>query len=72
MCLLAGKAIPTLEEIIAVNMSNVDQSLFDQAKELVNSAIIDYQTANPGSNLINMAKVKQFTDFLTAKVSSRF
>lgn len=72
VCLLAGKHNPTLDEITAVNISSLDQPLFDQAKEIVNSAINDYQTANFGSNLINMAKVKQFTDFLTTKISSRF
>ncbi|AWA31007.1 hypothetical protein HYN48_13460 [Flavobacterium magnum] len=72
MCLLASKASPTIVEISTLDVSNFNQTIFDQAKDIVNGAIIDYQVANPGSNLINMAKVKQFTDFLTIKLESRF
>lgn len=70
MCLLSGRGNPTIVEVSAVNALNLDQTVFDRAKDIVNGAIIDYQMANPGSNLINMAKVKQFTDFLTVKLGS--
>lgn len=72
MCLLSGKANPTMVEITTVDVSIFDQTVFDQVKNIVNGAIIDYQTVNSGSNLINMAKVKQFTDFLTAKIGVHF
>lgn len=67
-CLVLRTSNPTSAEISNLSTTSVDQAIFDQAKEILNGAILDYQTTNPGSNLINMAKVKQFTDFLTSKL----
>lgn len=72
ICLLTGKANPNMVEITTINLSNYDQTTFDQTKDLMNTAITEYQVQNPGSNLINMAKVKYFTDFLTAKLVGHF
>jgi len=72
VCLLTQKANPNMADIVAVDVSNYDKSKFDEAKKMVNEAIIEYQKLNAGSNLINMAKVKQFTDFLTVKLGKYF
>lgn len=72
VCLLAGKANATMDEVTSLQFSHFNQNIFDQAKDLVNEAINEYQLINIGSNLINMAKIKQFTDFLTNKLISHF
>lgn len=68
-CLIVKKANPTNMEISAIEISSFDQEIFDQAKEIVNTTILEYQASNSGSNLINMAKIKQFTEFLTPRVT---
>lgn len=72
VCLLTGKANPTMNEVTSLQFLNFNRDIFNQAKDVVNKAINDYQLINPGANLINMAKIKQFTDFLTTKLSSHF
>lgn len=69
---LAGKSSVTMEDVINININNYDEAKFNQSRELVLVAIEDYRILNPSANLINMAKTKQFTDFLISKLSSYF
>ncbi|MFB9861990.1 AIPR family protein [Rufibacter immobilis] len=69
---LLGKSTTSIQDIISIDITDYNQEIFDQAKDLINVAIEDYLTANTGANLINMAKIKQFTDFLLAKLGENF
>jgi hypothetical protein len=69
---LTQKSNPSLEEISKVILTQFEQVTFDKVKILVYETIIGYQIANPSANLVNMAKTKQFTDFLSTKVIATF
>ncbi len=66
------KASITREEIASIDLNNYSQSIFENSIDLVAEAVVEYQKVNQSANLINMAKTKQFTDFLITKLKSKF
>lgn len=69
---IANKPLVTKDEIADIDVSSLDQEKFDNSVALLVDAITEYQMNNSGANLINMAKTKQFTDFMLAKLSKKF
>ncbi len=67
-----NKSTITKDDIAGVNMSNIDQVLLNKSASLIIEAILEYQSNNAGANLINMAKTKQFTDFMLSKLNQKF
>lgn len=62
----------TVDDLVQIDLNNYTQLEFDKARILVENAISEYQLLNTGANLINMAKTKQFTDFLLTKLNTGF
>jgi hypothetical protein len=69
---LANKASVSKEDIAIMDLNNYTQQNFNDSITLLENAVIEYQADNPSANLINMAKTKQFTDFLLTKLNDKF
>lgn len=69
---ILGKASVTKEDVAAIDPNSFSQTNFDDSAELVEEAITEFQRENLTANLINMAKTKQFTDFLLIKLNEKF
>jgi hypothetical protein len=69
---LTEKSSPSMEDISKIDLANYDEAKFNKTKSLVQEAIESYRSSNPSSNLINMAKTKQFTDHLISKLATEF
>jgi hypothetical protein len=69
---IIGKAVVTKEEVATIDLASYEQTQFDNAVLLIEETINNYRASNPTANLINMAKTKQFTDFLIGKLNDKF
>lgn len=69
---ITNKSSVTKDDIASIDISTLDQENFNNSVALLINAITEYQAANAGANLINMAKTKQFTDFMLLKLSGHF
>ncbi len=69
---ITNKSSVTKDDIASIDLITLDQQKFDNSVTLLTNAITEYQTNNSGANLINMAKTKQFTDFMLTKLTQRF
>ncbi len=69
---IINKSLVTKDDIASIDLSTFDQGKFDNSVALLINAINEFQTNNSGANLINMAKTKQFTDFMLTKLTQRF
>lgn len=69
---VVNKSAITKDDIAEIDISNLDQTRFDSSASLIVDAISEYQALNSGANLINMAKTKQFTDFMLNKLDQKF
>ncbi|MDX8552331.1 AIPR family protein [Tenacibaculum sp. 1B UA] len=69
--LLSKKNI-SLNEISTINMDDINEYVFKESISLLNNSIDSYLSENPSSNLINIAKSKEFTDYLYSKVDERY
>lgn len=69
---ILGKASVTKDELAAIDLNNFLQTNFDDSAALVEEAVREFQNDNATANLINMAKTKQFTDFLISKLNAKF
>lgn len=68
----SNKSTITETEILAINIVDITKEMFLDSVLLLMTAIKEYQIDNPSANLINMAKTKQFTDFMLAKLDSKY
>ncbi|MEM7575301.1 MAG: AIPR family protein [Bacteroidota bacterium] len=62
----------SIAEIENLKTSDLNEERFQEAVDLLISAIDDYQTTHPDANLINMAKAKGLTDELKKKLDDKF
>lgn len=62
----------SLAEIAAINIDEIDEVVFNETINLLNASIDEYLVENPDSNLINIAKSKDFTEFLLDKVNEKY
>jgi len=60
------------EEISNINLDNITVELFNQSLNLLAAQIDQYLTLNKNSNLINIAKSKDFTDYLFDQLSLKY
>lgn len=67
-----SKNLITFEELSGFNLASFDQTKFDEGLDFLISLIQEFQTLNPSSNLINMAKSGDFTKFMTDKLETKF
>jgi len=61
---LYSKKIVTFDEIVNINMEDIDEALFNESIIFLSDQIDLYLTQNTGTNLINIAKSKEFTNYL--------
>lgn len=66
------KANITANDIQALELEKVNIENFVSASEFLLDCINDYQTQNQDANLINMAKAKNFTDYLITRLATQF
>lgn len=69
---IASKASVNREDVASIDLSNYTDQTFKDSIDLLETAVKEYQIDNPSANLINMAKTKQFTDFLLTKLNEKF
>jgi len=66
------KASLTASDIQALELDRVNEEIFSASSEFLLDCIRNYQAENQDANLINMAKTKSFTDYLVAKLTTKF
>lgn len=69
---LYKKRIVSFEEISNANLEDINIELFNHSIEFLCSHIDKYLTINANSNLINIAKSKDFTDYLFEQLNMKF
>lgn len=62
----------SLAEIAQINIDKIDDTIFAESISMLNASIDEYLTENPNSNLINIAKSKEFTEYLLNKVNEKY
>ncbi len=61
-----------LSEIAQINIEEIDDTIFEESIGMLNTSIDEYLAENPNSNLINIAKSKEFTEYLLNKVNEKY
>lgn len=69
---IVKKASVNKDDIASIELTSYSEQIFKESMEFIEGAVIEYQKDNPSANLINMAKTRQFTDFLLAKLNEKF
>ena len=69
---LSNKRNVNFEEISNINLESITIELFNKSIELLSSSIDQYLNLNENSNLINIAKSKDFTDYLFAQLTIKY
>lgn len=54
----------TFEQLAKFNLENFTQDVYTKSLSLLISSLASYRSQNPNANLINMAKSKEFTNFI--------
>ena len=70
--ILYAKRNVSLLEIASINTEEINERVFNEAIEILNSSIDNYLLENTNSNLINIAKSKEFTDYLFHAISEKY
>jgi hypothetical protein len=66
-----NKVSVQIDDITNAKLSSYNQNLFDTSIQFIFEAIKNYSESNVNTNLINMAKTKQFTDFLIKRLYNK-
>lgn len=69
---LINKTIVSFDEISKIDLNNITQELFDNTIIFLSSKIDQYLIENKETNLINIAKSKDFTEFLFDQLEHEF
>lgn len=69
---LHNKKNVTFEEISNINLDNITIDLFNQSVDFLSTQIDQYLTLNENRNLINIAKSKDFTDYLFDQLTIKY
>lgn len=69
---LFQKRTITFDEIVAINIDDVNDTLFDQTVKFLNSTIDKFLEENSGQNLVNIAKLKNFTTYIFAQMDIKY
>lgn len=67
-----NKKIVSFDDITSFDISLVDQKTFDESISFLNQNIDNYLKENPGTNLINIAKSREFTEYLFNKLEFKY
>ncbi len=67
-----GKIKVTFDEISKMDVNTITQEQFNDSIEFLSSKIDEYLKTNPDTNLINIAKSKQFTEYLFEKLEEKY
>lgn len=62
----------SFEELTKLDFSSLDQNIFNDSITFLNENIDSYLATNTGSNLINIAKSKEFTDYIFNKIDQKY
>ena len=62
----------TFEEIVSIDIENINETLFNDTIAFLSSTIDTYLSENPGKNLINIAKSKEFTNYIFDKLDIKY
>lgn len=62
----------TFDEISSMDLSVFTEEKFKEALDFLLSCITDFETENPDSNLINMAKSGEFTEYIINKLKIKY
>lgn len=60
------------DEIVSFNLSNLTKEKYDECSQFLIESINEYQIINSNANLINMAKSKDFTEFVMSKLELKY
>jgi hypothetical protein len=66
------KRIVNYEDITTFDISLLDQNTFDESINFLNQNIDNFLSENINTNLINIAKSKDFTDYLFNKIEEKY
>ena len=66
------KRFVSFDDLITLDVSMLDQNTFDQSVLFLNQTIDSFLIENPGTNLINIAKSKDFTEYLFNKIEQKY
>lgn len=70
--ILFKKINVSFEDISIIDLSLITQNIFEEAINFLANSIDNYLLANSGKNLINIAKSKEFTDYLLEQLNKKF
>jgi hypothetical protein len=59
-------------EISEIDVNNITQELFNDSIEFLSNNIDQYLIENQGTNLINIAKSKDFTEYLFRNLENKY
>ena len=62
----------TFGEISGIDINLVNEEIFNNSINFLSKKIDDYLRANPETNLINIAKNKDFTDYLLERLNNKY
>lgn len=62
----------SFEELTILNLSFLDQNVFEESIMFLNSNVESFLAENSGTNLINIAKSKDFTDYIFTKIDEKY
>ena len=62
----------SFEDISVIDLSLITQNIFEEAISFLANSIDNYLLANSGKNLINIAKSREFTDYLLDQLNNKF
>lgn len=66
------KRIVSYEDLTTLDITLVDQKTFDESINFLNINIDSFLNENAGTNLINIAKSKDFTEYIFNKISEKY
>lgn len=66
------KRFVSYEDLTTFDISLLDQNIFDQSILFLNQNIDSFLKENSGANLINIAKSKDFTEYLFNKIEQKY
>ncbi len=66
--ILLKKKTISLNELSQINIDEIDLSIFNESIKMLNDSIDEYLEFNTNSNLINIAKSKEFSQYIYNKI----
>ena len=61
----------SFDDIATIDLSKINKEIFEYSINFLNNSIDNYLINNPDKNLINIAKSKEFTDYLIEHLDNK-